>query len=224
MKTILAITLAAGVLGCDSEAPVEAPPAFPEGTVIAVDQHAIAASDVDRYVPALEILESEFTLTSHRRKILSNIILPIAAGAALDPAARDEAFVEAQRLLTIARETGSVPAEEAEPNTLSGSFKDIGLVSWAIARETEPLAYSDLHETPGAWTFFRLIAVPPDGDVDDPTGMYTVVRYDIPYLPREGARELIRSALDQFEITVVDPEWESAVPPIYLYKSGSTQR
>lgn len=219
------ILLSPGIVGCGNETPQgtqDGPPThtFPEGTVLAVDQHPITAAEVDRYVAALEIIESEFTLTSHRRKILSNITLPIAAGAALDPTTREEAFVEAQSLLAAARESGSVPEGAGQPQTLTGTFKVIGLASWAIARETEPMAFSDLHETPGSWTFFRLIAVPPEGEKDSPTSQYTIVRYDVPYLPFEDARDLIQMALDEFEITVVDPAWDAAVPPIYLYKSG----
>ncbi|MEM1453400.1 MAG: hypothetical protein AAF726_23460 [Planctomycetota bacterium] len=189
-----------------------------------MDLQPISAEEVDRYVPALAAIEPEFSLPSHRRKVLSNIVLPVAAGAALDPIGRDEAFRQAQALLAAARETGEVPAEEALPQTLSGTFKDIGLASWALARNMEPLTFSDLHETPGSWTFFKLIAIPPDGDVASPQSQFTVVRYDVPYLPREEARAVIDEALRGFEITIVDPDWEALVPPLYLYKSGAPPR
>lgn len=225
--TLLALLAAVAATGCggtDSDTAPEAPPGYLAGTVLALDGRPITAEEVDRYVPAVGAIESEFALPSHRRKVLSNIVLPVAAGAALDPVRREETFLEAQALLAAARETGEVPPDVALPQTLSGTFKDIGLASWALAREMEPLTFSDLHETPGGWTFFRLIAVPPDGDMLSPHARFTIVRYDVPYLPREEARALIDDALDGFEISIVDPDWEALVPPIYLYKSGSTPR
>ncbi|MEM9382120.1 MAG: hypothetical protein AAGB93_19350 [Planctomycetota bacterium] len=228
MKLLALLAAAVAAAGCGGTDPepdgAPEPPGYLEGTVLALDGRPITAEDVDRYVPAVATIESEFALPSHRRKVLSNIVLPVAAGAALDPTRREEAFLEAQALLAAARETGEVAPDVALPQTLTGTFKDIGLAPWALAREMEPLTFSDLHETPGAWTFFRLIAVPPDGDMLSAHAEFTIVRYDVPYLPREDARALIDDALNGFEITIVDPEWEALVAPIYLYKSGSTPR
>lgn len=226
MKPLLATVLAIAaplIAACGDEpsAPPE-PPSYPEGTVLAIGGVPITAADVDQYVDAIALIEPEFVERDHRRKVLSNVTFPVKAGAALDPAARDEAFREAQRLLAIARETGVVPKEEIVPTVLTGTFREVGLVPWAVAKDMEPLTFSDLHETPGAWTFFKLTASgAPQGEFDGLTQV-TIVRYDVPYIEREVAREMLQSAVDGLPIEVVDPEWEPIVPPLFLYRSGST--
>ena len=222
---VLAVAAAAGIVGCaDAPAPEPPPAAFPEGTVLTVGGHPVTAADVDQYVDMVAMIEPEFVLRDHRRKVLNNITLPVAAGAALDPQARDAAYRKAQRLLAAARETGDVPGDAPEPQILTGSFREVGMVSWSIAKDQEPMTFSELHETPGAWTFFKLIATAAEPGEFEPTSQVTIVRYDLYYLPQEGVREFVQSALDGFEITIVDPEWEPIVPPLYLYESGTPQR
>ncbi|MEM9801298.1 MAG: hypothetical protein AAGA20_13305 [Planctomycetota bacterium] len=214
------IAFAAWAPGCGpgpSPEPEVPAPTYPEGTVLAVGGHPITAADVERYVDAVAIIEPEFVERDHRRKVLTNIVLPTAAGAALDPGAREVAFQEAQRLLSAARETGEVPEDAPEPMVLTGTFREVGLAPWALATTMEPMTFSQLQETPGAWTFFKLIATAaPPGEYGARTEV-TIVRYDVPYIPREGAQELLRQALDELTIEVVDPDWEALVPPIHLY-------
>lgn len=214
----------AHLAGCGPKEPTPAPaPEVPEGTVLLVDQQPILASEVDRYVDAVRLIEPEFVLRDHRRKVLSNISIPIAAGAALDPASREEAFERAQRLLAASRETGQVPDDAPAPRVMTGTFKDVGLIPWAIATDLEPLTFSELHETPGAWTFFKLTATthPPGEFVGH--SQVTIVRYDVPYLPTEAVRGLVQSAIGGFDVQVVDPEWEPLVPPLYLYPQGDAR-
>lgn len=214
----LALSLA---LGCSEPQPTAPPEVeLPAGTVLVVDQQPILAEEVDRYVSAIQLIEPEFVLRDHRRKVLSNISIPIAAGAALDPAGRDEAFERAQRLLAATRETGEVPADAPAPKVSTGTFKDVGLIPWAIATDLEPLTFSELHETPGAWTFFKLTASTHAPGEFIGTSQVTIVRYDVPYLPTEAVRGLVQTALGGFDVQVVDPEWEPLVPPIYLYPKG----
>lgn len=222
----LCLTLALLTLssGCSDPAPAPAEErVFPPGTVLVVEDQPILSSDVDRYVDAIGLIEPEFVLRDHRRKVLSNISIPLAAGAALDPEAREVAFARAQSLLSAVRETGELPPDAPEPQVRTGTFKDVGLIPWAIASEMEPLTFSELHETPGAWSFFKLTATsePPGGFVGG--SQVTIVRYDVPYLPQDAVRGLVQTAVDGFQVEVIDPEWEPMVPPLYLYPTSGSR-
>ena len=217
-RTVLLLTPVLCSAGCSEPTPdAPTPRSYPEGTILLVDDQPVLAADVDRFVEAIARIEPEFVLRDHRRKVLSNISIPLAAGAALDASAREEAFAQAQSLLSALRETGEMPPDAPEPRVMSGTFKEVGLIPWAIASQMEPLTVSDLQETPGNWTFFKLTAT------TDPPGEFggqsevTILRYDVPYLPPEGVRDLVQDAVQGFKIEIVDPEWEPMVPPAFLY-------
>jgi len=219
-RTLPLMVALAAFTGCSNSAPEEpAPRSYPEGTILVVDDQPILAADVDRFVGAVALIEPEFVLRDHRRKVLSNISIPLAAGAALDPTSREEAFTRAQALLSAFRETGEVPADAPQPRVLSGTFKEIGLIPWALATEMEPLTISELHETPGAWSFFRLTASSEAPGEFEGRSQVTILRYDVPYLPQDAVRGLLQTAMQGFKIEIVDPEWEPMVPPAFLYPS-----
>ncbi len=204
--------------------PVAPAPAYPPGTALAIGGHPIAAEDIERYVPMIEIIEPEFVRRDHLRKVLSNIVLPTAAGAALLPEDREAAYQRASELLAAARETGTLPDGAPEANPLSGPWVKVGMVSWFEAMSMEPGTYSPLHETPGAWTFFELISTgAPPGEFHATTEV-SVRRYDVRYLPDEALHDLVQEALDTLPIDIVDPEWEPLVPPLFLYRSGSLDK
>lgn len=223
MKRIAIAALLALPSCFDAGSPDEAPEAvaWPEGTVLAVDGRPVLAEDVERFVPMIELIEPEFVRRDHLRKILSNITLPTAAAGALVPEDRDAAYQRAEKLLATLRETGEVPAGAPAAVELSGPWVDVGMVSWFEAMNLEPGSFSALHETPGSWTFVELVsASDPPGEFDAWTEI-TVRRWDVPYLPKDGMHEMIRQALDALAIDVVDPEWEAAVPPLFLYNDGA---
>jgi hypothetical protein len=221
-RTLILLSSLAALAGCSQPEPDEPEQrAHPEGTILVVDDQPILAADVDRFVDAVALIEPEFVLRDHRRKVISNISIPLAAGAALDPAGRDEAFSRAQALLSAFRETGEVPADAPKPQVLSGTFKEVGLISWALATEMEPLTISELHETPGAWSFFKLTASTEAPGEFEGRSQVTILRYDVPYLPPDAVRGLVQTAMQGFEIEIVDPAWEPMVPPAYLYPSES---
>lgn len=224
LRTALLLAPVMCSIGCSEPATeTVAPKSYPEGTILLVDRQPVLAADVDRFVDAIARIEPEFVLRDHRRKVLSNISIPLAAGAALDPAGREQAFARAQGLLSSLRETGELPPDAPEPTVASGTFKEVGLIPWAIASQMEPLTVSDLQETPGAWTFFKLTATTDLPGKFGGQSQVTIVRYDVPYLPPEGVRDLVRDAVQGFKVTIVDPEWEPMVPPAYLYSSKDTR-
>jgi len=199
--------------------PVAVTATWPDGTVLAVGGEPISGAEVDRYVEMVHVIEPHLVKQDHRRKALANVVLPIAVGRALVPKVdRDAAFREAQRLLSEARETGTLPEGAVEAQYLTGTWKEIGMTIWNEAQSTAPDSFTAVIETPGAWTFAKVLAtnaVP--GEPFGPLTQVTVQRYDVYYYDREGMRNLIEDGLKELPFEVIDPEWEAVIPPLYLY-------
>ncbi len=169
----------------------------------------------------MKLIDPHLVQSSLRRGALANVSLPIAAGHALDPVAREEAFQKAQKIHAHVRETGEFPPDAPTANHLTGSWREVGLVPFNEAMTMQPGTYSKLFESPASWTFFKLTATNlEEGESFTGLTQITIARYDIPYLPDEGSLELIQSAIDTLPFEIVDDEWEHIVPPIVLYKSG----
>lgn len=214
-------------LSCDrapggSQTALPAEVEWPEGTVLAIGGEPITAQEIDRYVDMVHLIEPHLVKRDHRRKALSNVILPIAIGRALVPETdRQAAFQEAERLASAAKETGTVPEGAAEVQYLTGTWKEVGMTVWNETRSTSPGSFSGVIETPGAWTFVHLLATTTEpGEAFSPTTVVTMQRYDVYYYDREGMRDLIQDGFDNLRVEVVDPEWEAVVPPLYLYPSS----
>ena len=224
---LASLPLALTLIGCggDHASPdevVEATPDYPPGTVLAMGGSPISGAEIDRYVDMVHVIEPHLVKRDHRRKVLANVILPIAVGRALVPAdERDAAFAEAERLATAAKETGKVPEGAAQVQYLTGTWKEIGMTVWNEAKSTEPGSFTGVIETPGAWTFAQILATGVEpGEPFGPLTQVTVQRYDVYYYDREGMRDLIQDGLKELKVEVIDPEWEAAVPPLYLYPTS----
>ena len=129
---------------------------WPEGTVLVAEGQALTADEVDAYVELISMVEPEFVETDHKRKAIANISIPILAARAILPEERLEAFTLAQSYLSTARETGQFPPG-VEPKFMSGTWADVGMVEWEAARKTLQGDFSGLVETPGGWTFLRVV-------------------------------------------------------------------
>lgn len=225
--TVLLTSALAGALSCggdttkgDGDTPESPARAFPEGTVMTIGGLPVTAEDIDHYLPLIEIVEPEFVENDKRRKIFANIVLPRFAASALLPDEREAAFREAQRWHVAARETGSLPEDAAEPSYLSGYWLDVGFVLWDEARSTPVGSYSRLFESAGTWTFFKLVATDvPEGAEFGPRTQITVQRYDVPFLDAEAMPDIIAEGMNSLPVEIIDPEWESVVPPVHLYRS-----
>ncbi len=193
--------------------------------MLSVGGEGVTGAEIDRYVDMVHKIEPHLVKRDHRRKALSNVVLPIAVGRALVPEAdRFAAFEEAERLATAAKETGQVPEGGAEVQYLTGTWKEVGMTIWNEAQSTEPGSFTGVIETPGAWSFAHILAVNVEpGEAFGPLTEVTVQRYDVYYYDREGMRDLIQDGLDQLPIEVIDPEWEAVIPPLYLYPSRNKQ-
>ncbi|WP_145195153.1 hypothetical protein [Planctomycetes bacterium Poly30] len=232
-----ALFAAAGLGGCDdphapkasskSPSPIVrvAPGTYPDDVAFTIGGMPVHKSAIDEFVPLMKLIDPHLSEASHRRAALANVVLPMVAGAALDPEAREQAFQKAQRVLAAVRETGEFPEDAPEANYLTGTWKEVGLIPFKASMEMEPGTYSDLHESPAAWTFFKLIATNvEDGETFTPRTEITIQRYDIPYLPDEASQDLIQSAIDTLPVEIADEAWEHIIPPIVLYKPNPSQQ
>lgn len=217
----LVLGLALPLASCDGdpEAPPPAPEVvWPEGTVLSVGGVGITGDEIDAHVPTVALVEPWFVERDHRRKAIAEIVLPIAAARAVLPAEREEAYDRAKGVASAALETGKVPEGTPEPISLTGSWKDVGLVAWGEASRLEPGSFSRLIETPGAWTLVKLLATDAaPGETFSPRTIVTVLRYDFPFIEPEALKPLLKDAIKELKIEVIDPDWEPMIPPRLLY-------
>ncbi|MEO0660506.1 MAG: hypothetical protein AAFZ87_03110 [Planctomycetota bacterium] len=200
-----------------AEDPLAATP-WPEGTVLVAEGQALTAEEVDAYVELISMVEPEFVETDHKRKAIANISIPILAARAILPEERLEAFALAQSYLSTARETGQFPPG-VEPKFMSGTWADVGMVEWEAARKTLQGDFSGLVETPGGWTFLRVVEheVAP-GQPFEATTPVKVEVVTVPFIDTPDLRDLLESAIEQIQFEVIDPAWEPIVPPYYLHR------
>ncbi len=231
-KALLLATLAAALIspGCDdphvagpttkSPSPIRMAPEgkYSEDVAFALGGVEIKKADIDAYLPLMRLIDPHLVDASLRRAAMANLVLPIAAGQALDPASREEAFQKAQAIHTSVRETGVFPPDAPPANLLTGSCKDVGLIPFNAAMSMEPGTYSGLLEAPGSWVFFKLIATnQEEGMPFEAETQITIQRYDVFYLPMEAGADLLQAGIDTLPLEIVDPEWEHIIPPVLLY-------
>ena len=221
---LVAAALLLGALpgcGADGAAPpaeAPAPASWPEGTALAFGGAPVSAEEIDQHLELIHLIEPHLVKSDHRRKALTNIVLPVVAGRVLYPEERQAAFERAQALAAEAREVGRAPEGAPEPQYLTGTWLEVGMPVWDEARRTEPGSFSRVVETPGAWTFVHVLAAGVEpGEAFGPMTQVTVQRYDVPYIEREATRDTLQSAMDQLQLEIVDPEWEKVVPASLLY-------
>jgi len=214
----LALSLLAA--GCDvQQAPAPSvPKVYPAGTVVAVDGVAVAASEVDRWAAVTALLEPDKVHAHWRRLALSNIVLPLRASEALDPEGRRAAFADAGRLRGLAVELDRIPDDAAVRDVAEGTWNQVGLIDWDVARGLAVGEWSEVYETPGGWAFLRLLERPEvaPGEALGPHAALRFERVHVFYLAPEGLRTLVDDALRQLPVEVVEPDWEPLVPPLFL--------
>jgi len=190
-----------------------APPVYPAGTVIAFDGLPISASEVERWVPVIAMMEPDKVERHWRRLALANFVLPFRAAETLDPAGRNEAYRAAQHLHGQAVELNRVPEGAEFVDVASGTFHDMGLADWYQAKDLEVGAWSPVYETLGGFAFYRLLEKPAQFG---PRSPIRIERVQVHFLDPRGVRTVVDDALRALPIDIVDPEWEALVPPLYL--------
>jgi hypothetical protein len=213
---LLALALLSSAASCEH---AREEPAWPAGTVLALGDRPIPASEVDEACASFALLEPQDSIDQLRRLALTNVVLPRCAAQAIDPDARRGARERAeavQRALS-----ANAPVQGAQAVERNGRMLDLGLELWFAARELPPGQWTDVVETPGCFQIARLLE---KGSAPVPAGVpLTLEVYDFPYLPPEQARERIDAQLDRSHLVYVDETWRSLVPIAWQHrlKGGS---
>ena len=178
------------------------PPTSENGAVLAVNGAPLTAEDVDRFARPIAELEPQFLLLHHRRLALTNLVLPLAALRTLDPQGHARAAAEASAAL----ESG---ADEcvARSHELSGTFREIGLDLWCLARELPFGEWQGPLELVGRFAVVRLDAREGLEEEEVLRGRW------IEFSFVEGdLRAAIEDAVDRSRLEILDPTWREAVP------------
>jgi len=183
-----------------------------------LDQPAwILASDVDRWLGYIALLEPDETRPSWRRKALHHIVVPMRVAAAVYPQEREEARIAAQALLERLVAGEPLPPDAPALEEIHGHGKEIGLERWCVASELRDSGWSEVFEIIGGYCILRIVDAPPREEWLADTRI-SIEHLTLPYLPAEGAKELIEGARRQLGLAVVDPEWEWILPKHYIYE------
>jgi len=210
---------------CGEPEPPPPSPAPPPGAVLRVgpgklggEPGWITEQEVDRWVPTIELIEPRETLDSHRRKALTNIVLPTRVAALLVPAdcERTRALVHGAHANLVAGL--DPPPEGPQVERVEGGWKELGLDCWGVARETPPGRWSEVFETIAGFGAVRLVEGPAP-DQWKPNTRVVIERVAAWFLrPEDGPHALIEDARRQLGVVPLDPEWEWILPKLYQYE------
>lgn len=214
----ISLAVAAGVLACGpaksgpQAADGASPDAsdWPEGTVLAVNDVPILASEVAPWAEAVAQLYPEYTEVHCRRLALTNVLLPRAAARSYFGDAREAAEL---RCLEVA-----AAPEEHEPTATNeeGTWRDLGLELWHFARQLPRGEWSEPAEFMGRFVLVRLDDVVP-GRVPQEEKL-VLSWFEFPYVdPHEPDTE-VRTAIDAGRLVVVDPTWKDTVPEEWKHR------
>jgi hypothetical protein len=208
-------------LGCCSLAacePPPAPPAWPQGTVYALDDHPIGAEEVDASADIIAQLEPESVPAQARRIALTNVVLPRAAGILVAGAKREEAR---ERALEFKRalEGGATldgPMLGGTMQTREGVAIDIGFEAWGYATTAETGRWSEPLETIGA---FEIVRVDERTDASVPRQVRYKLRVCVvPYVDDTNLKAVIDAQLDRSRLVFVDPSWAEFIPEYWKHR------
>lgn len=195
--------------------PPEAPPSWPDGTVLVVDGvEPITTADVDRWREAVLLAEPGRSEPAARRLSLTNIVLPQRVSRTLDRAAREESARQARETLAALSADLDLPATAPRPEYVAeGYWKFLGLDVWQLARHA-PLGEWQAHETVGAHVVFRVLGRDPEPW--NHLSRAEVERVILPWLDEAIAHEVVQQGVELASIEVLDPAWNEIVPARYL--------
>jgi len=204
----LAAALACAPGGAEPPVPEDST-SWPPDTVIAVNDVAIRAADVAPWAGAVALLYPEYTRVHCRRLALTNVLLPRAAAR--------EYFAESR----VAAERRCVAAfdgidELDEPESVEGTWRQLGLEMWSFARQLPAGEWSAPSELSGRWVLVRLEEIVP-GRV--PQEEKLVLRWlEFPYVDPTAVDSELRAAIDASRLVVVDPAWDETIPENWKHR------
>jgi len=219
--SLVLATLGSGCSPDAAQQPPEAARAWPEGTVLAVEDLPISAAEVDQASVWIERIERKATADHLRRLALTNIVLPAKVARLLAPEAREQALAEARAALEQLRSGRWVgpPGPEGQlGQRVEGDFRLLGIPVWGTATDLEPGAWSEPIELPGSFVLVRRLELLP---ADVPLAIELAVdQLTFPYLPPESAAGEVEAAYDRLRLVIVDPAWRPLVPELLQYRMG----
>ena len=195
-------------------------PEWPEGTVLALDDEPILASEVDAEIAAILDIQQAFVETQRRRLVLINLVLPRTYARTRYPERREQARVEAddwdERFLE--GNFADAAATDSEGTESVGNWDEIGLDVWLVARKLRPGESSSVVELPGRFAVIELLQRD-----DNPRRSFERM------LVRVHSFEFVNSTvklLDDYleaRLEIVDPAWAEVVPGFLKYKMRDAQ-
>jgi hypothetical protein len=226
VKSAAVIVLATVVAACNpssgaaprAEAPAKT---WPPGTVLAVDDLAVGAEEVDAVSVYTERIEPHSSAPQLRRLALTNVVLPRALSRLMAPEAREKARQEANAKLASLKRNPPLPPpnpDGAYGEIVTAGFTQLGIVPWGVAMDLEDDAWSDVIEEVGRFVIIRRIA-----RIEGALPMATRFKVDVlafPWLPIETMRGDIEAEHDKHKLTIVDPTWSDIVPELIKHRMG----
>lgn len=216
--SIASTLLGLALCGCSSDV-LTPTPSWPAGTVLAIDDRPILAEEVDRWMEAIDLVEPGRSLAGRRRLALTNIELHRAIARVVYGDEVHTARDEAERLRELLLAGEPLPAEGPQLESREDGFwKHLGIDLWAHAR-TAPLGeWSPVIETTGAFVVMRV-----NSRSEEPWDAFSGAAVEwlvVPYVDFLNAREILISAEDTVQLTIVDEEWREILPAHYQYRMG----
>jgi hypothetical protein len=205
--------VALALLGCAPESPAPAAPtaaprnaagAAPE-VALTVDGLELRASELEPLCDDILVLYPEYSRLHARRLALTNEFLPRLAIRARDP----ERWAEARQAATAAD-------LQAAPARVEGTFHGLGLGLWSAVRHQAPGAWSEPLELVGRFVRARLDET--RAAVDPREEVLVVSVLDFPFVPPADARAAIDGAIDGARLTILDPNFDEAVPEAWKHR------
>jgi hypothetical protein len=198
-----------------------AAPAWPEGTVLALNGVPLRVEEIDRVASTFAMLEPQDSLQHVRRLALTNVMFHAIAARGIDVPRREEmrSLAHQWHAALVAGTPPPAPSSDpAGPRLLErkGTFHELGHAVWTSAMELEIGQRSDVIEGIGA---FHLVKVLDRGREAPPLGtLITIQTVEFPYLDPETGRTLIEQALDRSKLVIVDESWSDVVPLYWQHR------
>jgi len=233
-NVLAALALALGGVSCaDEPAPTPSEPGapaeaglegaqaadWPEGAVVAMGAVPILRAEVDRIAAWVAVLQPGKATAAYQRMAFTGVLLERAAIANAFPEARATALRAAEEfhanLPAGNADLGDVPGIEVR----EGTWSDVGLMCWGVARDQAPGAWSAPFEESGAWIVQRLrhrAGGPALGEAEGALRLTLDVRaFD--YVPPDFTSATLTETLAATKLTVVDPLIGGLIPAAWRY-------
>lgn len=198
-----------------------APSAWPEGTVLAVDDVPLAGAEVEQVAAAIGELYPAYVTAQNRRLALTNGFLDRLAVHSRDRAERARALARCEEARAAIPRQGDPP----DVQRLAGGFEQFhDLPFWALARALPIGEWSGPIELVGRWVLVRLDRYEPSRQVADEWVEVSYLAFpflDLSYRADVDPSRSVRDAVDSARLTFVDPAWSEYVPIEWKHRMGA---